>query len=171
MLEEIVGQVKQMLKDAIEKSRSLSHELGPAVLSQSSLDDTFEWLARQMESKHGLVVHVQTRGRTDSPSEPVRIVSLPGGPGDPVQCRQARQGLGGATAAAARAGPVAADHLRQGPGVRSAGRWSRPAGFGLLSVRERAEFLGGRMKIKTALGKGSTFLIAVPDTAIAQGPA
>ena len=69
---EIVGQVQQMLKDAIEKSRSLSHELGPALLSQSSLSDTFAWLAQQMESKHGLVVHLETRGSTESYSEPVR---------------------------------------------------------------------------------------------------
>jgi PAS domain S-box-containing protein len=72
-LVETVRQVKQMLKDAIEKSRNLSHELGPAVLSQSGLDDTFEWLAHQMQSKHGLVVHVQTRGPIHSPSEPVRM--------------------------------------------------------------------------------------------------
>jgi signal transduction histidine kinase len=43
---------------------------------------------------------------------------------------------------------------------------ARTAGFGLLSVRERAELLGGRMKIRSAMGKGSTFLIAVPDTAV-----
>ncbi len=44
---------------------------------------------------------------------------------------------------------------------------SNTAGFGLLNVRERAELLGGRMKIRSAMGKGSTFLIAVPDTAAA----
>jgi CheY-like chemotaxis protein len=37
------------------------------------------------------------------------------------------------------------------------------AGFGLLSTRERVELLGGRMKIRSAPGRGSTFLIAVPD--------
>ncbi len=37
------------------------------------------------------------------------------------------------------------------------------AGFGLPNVRERAEFLGGHMRIKSALGKGSTLSIAVPD--------
>jgi hypothetical protein len=37
------------------------------------------------------------------------------------------------------------------------------AGFGLLTIRERAELLGGRMKIKSAPGRGSIFFIAVPD--------
>jgi signal transduction histidine kinase len=37
------------------------------------------------------------------------------------------------------------------------------AGFGLFSIAERVELLGGRMKIKSAKGKGSTFQITVPD--------
>jgi PAS domain-containing protein/CheY-like chemotaxis protein len=40
------------------------------------------------------------------------------------------------------------------------------AGFGLLSIRERIELLGGRMMIRSAPGKGSTFLVVVPDNPI-----
>ena len=169
-LREMVGQVRQMLKDAIEKSRSLSHELGPAVLAQSSLDDTFEWLARQMESQHGLVVHVQTRGRTESHSEPVRSFLY----------RAAREILFNVVKHAR----VSEAHLRL-QRVRDQLRLTisdkgrgfdlqalvETSGFGLLSVRERVEFLGGRMKIKSALGKGSTFLIAVPDASLPGTPA
>jgi two-component system, NarL family, sensor kinase len=36
-------------------------------------------------------------------------------------------------------------------------------GTGLRSIRERVELLGGRMKIRSVPGQGSTFLIAVPD--------
>jgi len=163
-LVETVRQVKQMLKDAIEKSRNLSHELGPAVLSQCGLDDTFEWLAQQMESKHGLVVHVQTRGPIHSPSEPVRMFLY----------RAAQEILfnvikhAEVSEAKLRLKRVR-NQLRltisdkgQGFDLRSL---AHTAGFGLLSVRERAELLGGRMRIKSAMGKGSTFLIAVPDAA------
>ncbi len=37
------------------------------------------------------------------------------------------------------------------------------AGFGLLSIRERLELLGGRLKIQSVKGRGSTFLLVVPD--------
>jgi PAS domain S-box-containing protein len=166
-LAETVREVKQMLKDAIEKSRTLSHELGPAVLSQSGLDDTFAWLAHQMESKHGLVVHVQTRGPVPSPSEPVRMFLY----------RAAQEILfnvikhAEVSEAKLRLKRVR-NQLRltisdkgQGFDLRCL---AHTAGFGLLSVRERAELLGGRMKIKSATGKGSTFLIAVPDAAEAE---
>ncbi len=160
---QIAGQVKQMLKDAIEKSRSLSHELGPSVPTQNRLDDTFEWLARQMESQHGLVVHVQTRGRTEGGSEPVRAFLY----------KAAREILFNVVKHA----QVSEAHLRlQRVGdlwrltISDKGRGFdlaalvETAGFGLLSVRERAQVLGGRLRIRSALGKGSTFLIAVPDT-------
>jgi CheY-like chemotaxis protein len=36
-------------------------------------------------------------------------------------------------------------------------------GIGLFSIRERTELLGGRMKVRSARGKGSKFSIMVPD--------
>jgi CheY-like chemotaxis protein len=36
-------------------------------------------------------------------------------------------------------------------------------GFGLLSIHERVELLGGRMKIKSVKDTGSTFFVMVPD--------
>jgi CheY-like chemotaxis protein len=36
-------------------------------------------------------------------------------------------------------------------------------GFGLLSIRERTELLGGRMRIRSTPGAGSVFFVAVPD--------
>jgi PAS domain S-box-containing protein len=68
---EIVAQVKQMLADAIEKSRSLSHELSPA-FHQVDMGSAFEGLARGMKQKHGLTVHVETRGKIDTPQEALR---------------------------------------------------------------------------------------------------
>jgi signal transduction histidine kinase len=37
------------------------------------------------------------------------------------------------------------------------------AGFGLLRIRERVALLGGRMKTRSARGRGTTFRIVVPD--------
>jgi CheY-like chemotaxis protein len=45
-------------------------------------------------------------------------------------------------------------------------------GVGLFSIRERTELLGGRMKVKSVKGKGSTFRLMVPDgqKAVGVGP-
>jgi signal transduction histidine kinase/CheY-like chemotaxis protein len=161
-LQEAAAEVTGMLKDAIEKTRSLSHELSPALLYQGDFGEALEWLANQMQAKHGLVVHVQTRGPAEIASDPVRAFLF----------RTAREILFNTVKHARVAEATVRLQRRRGClwlTISDKGRGFDPralgqtAGFGLLSTRERVELLGGRMKIRSAPGRGSTFLIAVPD--------
>jgi PAS domain S-box-containing protein len=161
-LREATAQVGEMIKDAIATSRSLSHELSPAMLYHGDFGETLEWLANQIQAKHGLVVHVEVHGQIEVSSDPIKAFLF----------RTAQEILfntvkhAGVTEAAIR--------LRRRNGqvrliVCDRGRGFDPktlgqtAGFGLLSIRERVELLGGHMKIRSTPGRGSTFLIAVPD--------
>ncbi len=45
---------------------------GAEALYQSDLGETFEWLAQQVRSKHGLTVHVEAHDRVDSRSEAMK---------------------------------------------------------------------------------------------------
>jgi PAS domain S-box-containing protein len=160
-LRELTDQIGELLKEAIGKSRSLSHELSPAVLYQSDLGETFEWLARQLQVKHGLNVVVEVRGRIEPRSEALRaflykaaqellfnVVKHAG----VVEARLRVQRIGG------HVWLTISDRGRGfDSGTLNAG------GFGLMSIRERVELLGGRMRIKSTVGRGSTFLIRVPD--------
>lgn len=166
-LQELVDQIGDLLKEAIGKSRGLSHELSPAVLYQSDLGETFEWLARQVEAKHGLIVHVEIRGRIDPRSEPIRAFLY----------KAAQEMLfnvvkhAGVTEARLRLqrvrGCVWLTISDRGRGF-DPGTLGKTGGFGLLSIRERVQLLGGRMRIKSSMRKGSTFLISVPDQEIAS---
>jgi hypothetical protein len=69
---EMAARIDTMLKDAIETSRNLSHELSPALLYQTDIGETLEWLAEQIQTKHGLVVHVHTDGEVDSDSDALK---------------------------------------------------------------------------------------------------
>jgi len=162
---EILEQIKQMLKEAIEQSRSLSHELGPPALYQSDLGAVFEWLAGQMESKHGLAVQVEIRDQATSQSEPVRSFLF----------RTAQELLfNAAKHAQVREAKLRLQRVREELWltVSDRGRGFDPAsltqsaGFGLATIRERIELLGGRLTIKSAPGQGSIFFITVPDVAV-----
>jgi PAS domain S-box-containing protein len=168
-VQEIAEQANALLVGAIAKSRSLSHELSVPALSRSDLGEAFEWLAEQMQKKHGFTVHLQMCGRIEVASEPLRILLY-----------KAAQELlfnvikhAGVHEASLR--------LRRQRGrirlsVSDRGRGFDPAepgasaGFGLLSIRERVGCLGGRLKICSARGKGSTFLISLPDTSAREDP-
>ncbi|MCL5278437.1 MAG: PAS domain S-box protein [Planctomycetes bacterium] len=161
--QEIAGQAKDLLANAIAQSRSLSHELSSTALSRSDLSAAFEWLAEQMQQKHGLTVHLEIQDRIEVASEPLRILLY----------KTAQEMLFNAIK---HAGVQEAKlHLRRygahiGLWVSDRGRGFDPAapdytlGLGLRSIRERIELLGGRLKISSAPGKGSTFFVVLPNT-------
>jgi PAS domain S-box-containing protein len=160
--QEILGRAKEMLQDAIEKSRHLSHELSPGVLRRDDLAETFDWLAEQMQAKHGLTVRVEAFGAVPVRSDAVKTLLY----------RAAQEMLFNVVKHAA----VPEARLR----VRRRGRYlclsvsdqgrgfdlrevRKTAGLGLLSIRERVALLGGRMKTRSAPGQGTTFRLIVPD--------
>lgn len=159
----MIHQVKDLLAQAIDKSRSLSHELNPPVLDQSDLCETFEWLAENIRAKYGLTVHVKSWGPVEVYSEPLKAFLFKAGQEllfnviKHAQVQEARVRL------RHQNGHVylsVADHGRGfDPNALDKG------GFGLMTIQERVKLLGGSMKIRSAPGRGSVFLIEVPDPA------
>jgi PAS domain S-box-containing protein len=160
--QEIAEQAKNLLGDAIGKSRSLSHELSAPGLSRSDLIEAFEWLAEQMQQKHRFTVHLEVGEQIEVASEPLRVLLY----------KAAQELLFNAIKhAGVHEATLRLRHRRgriwlfvsdQGRGFDSRGL-GKASGFGLLSIRERVEYLGGRMKIRSAVGKGSILAITVPD--------
>jgi PAS domain S-box-containing protein len=161
--QETSARIDEMLKQAIRTTRSLSHELSPALLYRSDLGETLTWLANQIQTKHGLVVRVHADGPIDAQSETLRALLY-----------KAAQEMLFNVVKHAQVERAAVRVRRAGRFVclvvSDRGRGFDPqhlkaaAGFGLFSIRERVQLLGGRMKIRSTPGKGSTFFIAVPDT-------
>lgn len=119
-------------------------------------------MVEQVKAKHGLTVHLDTLSPIHVASEPLKAFLYKG-----VQ----EMLFNVVKHAGVREAGL---RLRRANGhlwlcVSDKGRGFDPqelgktAGFRLLSVRERIELLGGRMRIKSAPGKGSVFVISVPD--------
>ena len=158
---EMAKLLDEMIKEAIEKSRSLSHELSPAVLYQSDLGETFDWLAEQVRTKHGLNVRVDGKG-VILRSDPLKAFLYKAGQEllfntikhakvSEARVRVRRFGQHVCLAVSDRGRGFDPDAIREATGL------------GLLSIRERVELLGGRMQIRSAAGMGSRFRITVPD--------
>jgi PAS domain S-box-containing protein len=160
--QETIGQVQEMLADAIAKSRSLSHELSPAVLRRGDLVETFDWLAEQMQSRYGLTVRVEAVGAVQAHSDAVKTLLY----------RSAQEMLFNVVKHA-RVSEARLRVRRRGPylclSVSDRGRGFDPqeigktAGFGLWSIRERVALLGGWMKTRSVKGRGTTLRLVIPD--------
>ncbi len=158
----IVAQVDEILMEAIQKSRSLSHELSPAVLYHGDFAGALAWLAGQVQTKHGLEVKVDAFGEVNIESEALKSFLYKAAQEmlfnvvkhariDQARIRLRRFGRCVCLSVSDRGRGFDPQEVRQ------------TAGFGLLSIRERVELLGGRMKMHSVKGQGSTFHVVVPD--------
>jgi len=158
----IVAQVDQILIEAIQKSRSLSHELSPAVLYHGDFAGALDWLADQVRAKHGLEVAVDAFGDVNIESEALKSFLYKAAQEmlfnvvkhariDKARIRVRRFGRCICLSVSDRGRGFDPQEVRQ------------TTGFGLLSIRERVELLGGRMKMHSIKGQGSTFHVVVPD--------
>jgi CheY-like chemotaxis protein len=131
-------------------------------LYHGNLAETISWLADQVQAKHGLIVHVDAFDEVTVQSDALKAFLY-----------KAAQELLFNVVKHARVNEARVRLRRVGRcvclSVSDHGRGFDPqeltetTGFGLLSIRERIELLGGRMRIKSAKGQGSTFRIVVPD--------
>ena len=152
-----------MLKDAIDKSRDLSHELRPAVQYHEDFAETLRMAGRTDAGQ----------AWTDRSRSPRQEAGRAIGCDQGRSCPRPTQELLFNVVKHAQAKEAWICLRRMGPyiglTVRDRGRGFDPqevrnaSGFGLLTIRERLEALGGRMSVHSHPGKGSTFRIIVPD--------
>jgi len=165
-LREGAGEVVGLIGEALAVTRTLTGELQPPALQRGALLPALEWLARWMAEKHRLAVRLQP------PAEPlpplpeelavllyraVRELLL-----NAVKHAQAAEAVVSVTREGeALAVAVADAGVGFDPGrLRVAG--GSEGGYGLLGIRERLEWVGGRLELDSAPGRGSRFGLVVP---------
>jgi PAS domain S-box-containing protein len=163
----LVTELDRMLAGAIETSRNLSHDLSPTVLHPNDLGEVLHWLVRQMQARHGLTVHLDIRGATILPAEAVATFLFRAAQEMLLNVVKHAQ-VDDATVRVRRVGHrVYLSVSDRGSGFDPQTLHETP-GFGLLSIRERVELLGGRVKIRSRPGRGSTILIALPANGVSD---
>lgn len=164
-LRQIVRELQETLRHAIQKSRGLSHELSPPILRQNELGTALEWLADRMEQVHGLAVEVEVEP-TAEPQNDALVIFLFRAVQELLFNARKHAGIERATVRLRRIGhevEIVVEDKGCGfdPAVLDARR-SPPVGFGLFSIRERIALLGGRMEVQSTPGKGSRFRLTAP---------
>lgn len=165
-LKEQLYSVQALLDSANDIGRSLTSQLSPPIRQHAGFADSLRWLADWMEQTHELKVHFEIDDETDRLSgthanfafEAVRELLfnarkhsnvsearlVADADDDFVRLRVEDSGRGMA---------LAEDVLSGLP---------RHEGFGLWSIYERLEWLGGRMKVDSREGEGFVVELLVP---------
>lgn len=157
-------QIDEVLNQAISESRSLTVELSPPVLYDAGLAAGLEWLARQMDEKHGLRVIVDADPEAEPTDEDMRVFLFQAVRELLLNVVKHAQ----ADVAHVELLPLAGDRLQlvvadPGVGFDFSGLENRgvSGGFGLFSIRERLELLGGRLAVETGPQQGTRMTIEV----------
>lgn len=157
-------EVQALIEQAIVDTRSLTFELSPPVLYELGLVAALEWLARKIQQEHGVQTRFHDDGQPKPLDEDFRIVLF-----------QAVRELLVNVVKHARATHAQvllrreADALRiiiedDGVGfeVPKISAKETMRSFGLFNIRERVEYLGGRVKIRTEPGRGTRVTLMAP---------
>jgi PAS domain S-box-containing protein len=160
---DVLNVVEKLLDESIRKSRQLVHELSPPVL-QLGLVPAIKWLAQQMEEQFGLKIQLEIKAEQHFENESLRtcmfrsvkellfnIVKHAG-------VKNAHLILSGSENA------LIITIIDKGCGFNTdiLNNLHHKVGFGLLTIKERASYIGGSLTIDSTLGKGSKFTLTIP---------
>jgi signal transduction histidine kinase/CheY-like chemotaxis protein len=169
-----IEDLREQLAEAIERSRTLSHELSPPPLRRQTLTEALRWLANRMQHAHGLAVEVV--GEVGGTLEPEDLEIL--------AYRAVQELLFNVVkhAETDRASiELSTDGSMLHVVVRDQGRGfitadpddhrDNGSGFGLFSISERASVLGGELEVESAPGEGCTCTLRLPiNPAVGDDP-
>lgn len=161
--EKILGTVDTLLGECIEKSRGLSYELSPPIMNQFELAEALKWLGRQMEKRFGMQVIVKTHAEhpVDSSLKTFLFRAV-----QELLFNVARHS--GVKAAnvdfSCSDTQIIIEVSDQGKGLNPEILESSTidTGLGLLSIRERASYIGGSLKIESRRSQGSHITLRIP---------
>jgi signal transduction histidine kinase len=152
-------EVGGLIGQALLATRSLTFELSPPILYDLGLEPALEWLAEHVQSEHHIEVSFRDDGASKALDDDIRVTLF----------KAAREALFNVVKHA-RAGKAEVALSRCGDSIevriRDDGIGFDPAehdeGFGLFSVRERLQQLGGHVGIDSRPGHGTCITLRAP---------
>lgn len=161
-IREAIAKISGLIDDAVAKSRSLSHELSPPMLRRHGLAAALEWLAERMHELHHLRVSIDIEPGADPQDDRVRTFLYRSAQELLFNVVKHAEISEACLRVALDRGKVVLRVQDRGRGLDLTAFEGESSGLGLLSIRERASFMGGRFEMHTNEGQGSSFTLSVP---------
>ena len=163
-LHPLLNQVRQTARDNLTASREMTWALRPDLLEGEPLPDALDNLAKRWSAKNHIPINFSFSGNMHQlhpDIETVLLRTLREALNNIQKHAQAEQVTATLTYLDTL---VALDVQDDGVGFDAERNGSdSEGGFGLKSLREQAEHLGGELSVESESGKGCTIAISVPD--------
>lgn len=167
-----LADLTELMEQVIRDVRTLIFQISPPLLYEVGLEAALEWLAESIQQEHGFPVIFFDDGEPKPLAEEMKVTLF----------QVAREVLINA-AKHARPGRVSLEVGRRGKRIvlviaddgvgfdisSVAVNSMTHSGFGLFSIRQRMETLGGQVDVDSLPGRGSTVTVTAPLAAERKG--
>ena len=160
----VVQGINSTIAEAITASRWLTVELSPPILHQSGLTAALTWLAARKEEKYLFKVHVRANSDAE-PADPDVRAMLFESVRELLLNAVKHSGVREAQLIMRRTKEDWTQIIVEDKGKGfdpSAISAHRGGGFGLFSIQQRLAYLGGRLEVDSAPGRGARFVLTIP---------
>jgi two-component system, NarL family, sensor histidine kinase UhpB len=158
-----VATMQTMLDDTLASVRRIASDLRPLMLDDLGLNAAIGWLARDISQRMGIAVH--TKLPVAEPAADPRVATALYRMVQEALTNVARHARATSVDVSlrARGGELMLSVADDGIGL-PADALQRAGSFGLLGLQERAQALGGRLKIGPRRGGGTLLMVTLPMT-------
>lgn len=160
-----LNQIGEFINEAIGYTQSLITDLSISTLHDIEFSEALEWLCNHMEDRHGIRINCQKNAEINPIGEEARVILI----------KSVRELLNNVVKHSAAKNVIIS--IRKASTkiyltVEDDGigfeidevkkRFGKNGGFGLFSIRESLDHLGGSITIRSGLGKGTAITLKAP---------
>jgi PAS domain S-box-containing protein len=164
-LAEPLDEIRELVEEIIRTTRSLTFEVSPPILYELGLEAAVEWLVERIQRQYGLLSHFEHDRQPKPLDDDVSVLLF-----------QAVRELLANVAKHAQARNVKVSLRREDSNIKITveddgngfdvsdvvSHWSKSEGFGLFSLHERLNHLGGHLEVHSEPGHGTCATVAAP---------
>ena len=170
--ENSLADIMRLVEQAINSTRSLTFQISPPVLYELGLQAALEWLGDQLSQEHDVNLNVDADGAVDDLPDDTRVVLFQAARELIVNAIKHAGPRHIVVSAALSGGEAIVSVADDGCGFHVAHLNTSGAEmttFGLFSIRERLDYLGGSMTIESRPGSGTSVVLRTPARGASTG--
>jgi signal transduction histidine kinase len=160
-----IGELRELLDEAIRATRTLTSELNPPVMAEENLQIIMQWLIEHMRNAYGLTVELTMPEKIHLSDQDTRMLVFQSMRELLLNVVKHAE-VDRATLQITRAdGYIVAQVADKGIGfvTDSAEGWGLVEnGVGLSHIRKRLHLIGGRFKAESEIGEGTCITLHIP---------
>jgi signal transduction histidine kinase len=170
--ENSIADIVRLVEQAINSTRSLTFQISPPVLYELGLQAALEWLCERLGQEHEVNLRVDADDAIDALPDDTRVVLFQAVRELIVNAIKHAEPRHIVVSAALSGGEATVSVVDDGRGfdvARLNTSGAEVTTFGLFSIQERLNYLGGSMTIASQQGSGTSVILRAPVRTASAG--